>query len=133
MKSHQFIAYFWLRVTFGLMLFSYGFNKFLMGIGNFSDSLGERFADQLPELIVTPFAFALPFVEFITGFFIIFGLKTLPALQIAAILMAVLTFGAVMEPNPPTVAHNMLFAFVAFVLIWKLDANEWSVDRKFLE
>lgn len=132
MPNHQITAYFLLRVTFGLMLFSYGFNKFIGGIENFAAALQERFAEQLPDLIVTSFAYALPFAELIIGFFIIFGLRTYYSLVLAAILMIILTFGAVMEPNPDTVANNMLFAFITFVLIWKYDADEWSVDRKFL-
>ncbi len=132
MKDHQFTAYLLLRVSFGLMLFTYGFSKFLGGIENFAAGLQERFAEQLPSLVVTPFAYALPFAELIIGFFIIFGLRTYYSLVLAATLMIILTFGAVMEPSPDTVANNMLFAFIAFVLIWKLDADEWSVDRKFL-
>lgn len=133
MKIQHFIAYSWLRITFGVMLFAYGVGKFFTGIDTFAEGLQDRFAGQLPDLFVTPFAYALPFVELILGVFIIFGLKTLSSLVVAAILMMILTFGAVMEPNPPTVANNMLFAFIVFVLIWKIEANEYSIDRKFLD
>ncbi len=127
-QNNREIAYAFLRITFGVMLFSYGFNKLAGGPAAFVSGMRERFADSLPESLVTVFAWTLPFAELLFGALLVLGLFTPIALLGTAALMLVLVFGAVMEPSPPIVANNMLFSVVVFVLIWLLEANRFSLD-----
>lgn len=129
MKHHREIAFLFLRLTVAVIFLFYGFNKFKMGIGDFAAGFQERFAEQLPLFLLTVFAWVLPFAEVILGVLLLAGLFTVYALAGAAALMVVLTFGAVIEPNPPTVANNALLALIVFVLLFLLNHNRCSLDE----
>lgn len=130
MGNHREIAYALLRVTMGVVFLFYGIGKFLGGLGNFVSGLQGRFAESsLPSALVTPFAYALPFAEVAIGTLLVLGLFNLLALVLAGLLMMTLTFGAVMEPSPPTVADNVMYTLVIFVLFWLAEYNVYSVDR----
>lgn len=112
------------------MFFFYGLNKLLGGVGTFVTGLEERFTDSLPMWLVTPFASALPFIELLLGVLLIVGLFSRWALAGAGLLMIGLTFGAVMEPDPPTVANNVLFAVVIFGLLMLIQHDRYSLDAR---
>jgi hypothetical protein len=46
-----------------------------------------------------------------------------------ALLLAALTFGTVMLGDFPTVAHNVQYGLVNFVLLWLADLNRFSIDH----
>ncbi len=127
--NHRALAYALLRITLGVVFSFYGFNKLQGGPGNFATGLQERFAEQLPGLLVAPFAWVLPFIEVTVGLLLIVGLFTPGALLVSGVLMIALVFGAVMEPSPPTVANNLLFAVIVFLLLFLLEYNRYSLDR----
>lgn len=130
MHDHRAVAYLLLRLTVGVMFFFYGFGKLLGGVGGFASGLEERFAGSLPMWIVTPFGYALPFIELLLGALLILGLFTRWTLVAAGLLMIGLTFGAVMEPNPPTVANNVLFAAVITALLALVEHDRYSLDAR---
>jgi len=39
-----------------------------------------------------------------------------------------LTFGVVMLGDAPTVAHNLQYALINFVLLWFVDLDRYSID-----
>ena len=129
MRNHREAAYALLRVTLGMIFLFYGIGKFMGGIGNFADGMNQRFAGKLPSALVLPFAYALPFMEVTFGALILLGLFNAIALVASGLLLLALTFGTVMQPDPPTVAHNLQYALVNFVLLWFADHNGYSVDR----
>lgn len=126
--NHRQLAYALLRITFGILLFFYGLTKFTGGLGGFASGLRERFAEQLPAFLVTPFAWILPFAEVILGGLLILGLFTPGVLFVSGLLMTALVFGAVMEPSPGVVANNVLYAVVVFLLLFLHDYNRYSLD-----
>ena len=128
MKNRE-IAYALLRITVGVMFLFFGVGKFLGGVGNFAGGMTQRFAGKLPPALVTPFAYTLPFAEVILGALILLGLFNVLALSLSGLLLVALTFGTVMLGDPPTVAHNVQYALVNFVLLWLVDYNGFSVDR----
>jgi len=129
MFNHREAAYALLRVTVGVMFLFFGIGKFVGGIGNFAGGMEQRFAGKLPSALVLPFAYALPFMEVLIGALILLGLCTSVALVLSGLLLLALTFGTVMLGDPPTVAHNVQYALVNFVLLWLVDYNGFSVDR----
>lgn len=134
MDNHRELAYALLRITAGVMFFFYGVGKFIGGVDNFAGGLAERLSGSpLPSEMVTAFGYVLPFLEVITGGLLIVGLFSGITLVVAALLLMALTFGAVMEPKPPTVADNMLYALVVFILLWLLPYNRYSLDRLYPE
>jgi len=125
------VAYALLRVTMGVIFLFYGIGKFMGGLGNFVGGMTQHFAGKLPALMVTPFAYILPFGEVTAGLLILFGLFTRLGLTISGLLLIGLTFGTVMLGDAPTVAHNLQYALVTFVLLWLVDLNRYSLDSLF--
>lgn len=130
MENRREIAYALLRVTVGVMFFFYGVGKLLQGIDTVASGMVQRFeASPLPAWLVALFARMLPFTEVILGTLLILGLFTGAAYLLTQLLLLALTFGTVMEPRPPTVADNVNFALVVFVLFFLMEYNRYSVDR----
>jgi thiosulfate dehydrogenase (quinone) large subunit len=129
--NHRETAYALLRVTMGVIFLFFGIGKFIGGIGNFVGGMNQHFSGKLPAFMVMPFAYFLPFGEVIAGALILFGLFTRAALMLSGLLLVGLTFGTVMLGEAPTVAHNLQYALVNFVLLWLLDLNRYSLDSLF--
>ena len=53
---------------------------------------------------------------------------TRAGLVLFGLLIIGLTFGTVMLGDAPTVAHNLQYALVNFVLLWLVDLNRYSID-----
>jgi len=126
--NHREVAYLLLRVTTGVIFLFYGVGKFVGGIGNFVSAMNQHFAGKLPSSMVLPFAYVLPFGEVIAGALIVLGLFTRVGLTISGLLLIGLAFGTVMLGDAATVAHNLQYALVNFVLLWLVDLNRYSLD-----
>ena len=126
--NHREAAYALLRATLGVVLLFFGIGKFMAGLGNFVGGMNQHFAGKLPAIMVMPFAYAIPFCEVIAGLLILLGLFTRVGLVVFGLLIIGLTFGTVMLGDAPTVAHNLQYALVNFVLLWLVDLNRYSID-----
>jgi len=115
----------------GAIFFFFGIGKFIGGISNFVGGMNQHFSGKLPAFMVMPFAYFLPFGEVIAGALILFGLFTRAGLTLSGLLLVGLTFGTAMLGEAPTVAHNLQYALVNFVLLWLLDLNRYSLDSLF--
>lgn len=122
-------AYALLRATMGVIFLFFGINKFVSGIGGFVGNVNQQFSGKLPAAMVMPFAYAIPFAETIGGLLVLLGLFTRAGLIITGLLLIGLTFGMVMLGQAPTVAHNLQYALINFVLLWLSDLNGYSLDR----
>ena len=126
--KHRETAYALLRITMGVIFLFYGIGKFRSGLGNFVGNMNQQFSGKLPAAMVMPFAYAIPFAETILGALILLGLFTRIGLTLLGLLLIGLTFGVVILGQAPTVAHNLQYALVSFVLLWFVDLNRYSVD-----
>ena len=129
MTRHRETAYALLRLTLGIVFLFAGIGKFKMGLGNFAGGMLQQFSGKLPAILVEPFAYTLPFAETTLGALILIGLFTPAALTLSGLLLAALTFGTVMSGDFPTVAHNVQYGLVNFVLLWLADLNRFSIDH----
>ena len=129
MLKHREIGYALLRVTFGVVFLFAGIGKFIGGLGNFVGGMNQHFSGKLPAAMVMPFAYILPFGEVTVGALIVFGLFTRFGLTISGLLLIGLTFGTVMLGDFPTVAHNVQYGLVNFVLLWFADLDRFSIDH----
>jgi uncharacterized membrane protein YphA (DoxX/SURF4 family) len=127
--NHRETAYALLRVTMGVIFLFYGVGKFRSGVGSFVGTMNQQFSGKLPAFMVMPFAYAIPFAEVTAGLLILLGLFTRLGLIISGLLLIGLTFGMVILGQAPTVAHNLQYALVNFVLLWLSDLNRYSLDR----
>jgi thiosulfate dehydrogenase [quinone] large subunit len=124
------VAYALLRATLGLVFLFYGLGKLHYGLDAFVLGLTTRFTSTLlPTVLVVPFGYILPFAELVTGILLILGAFNRFALLSAGLLLAALTTGAVIEPSPGTVADNIGFALVVFLLLWTAERNHYSLDH----
>src|SRR5713226_9633480 len=126
--KHREAAYALLRVTLGIIFLFYGIGKFVGGISNFVGGMNQQFSGKLPAAMVMPFAYFIPFAEAISGALILLGLFTRVGLTLSGLLLIGLTFGVVMLGQAPTVAHNLQYVLLNFVLLWFFDLNRYSVD-----
>ena len=129
MQTRREIAYALLRVTLGVMFLFFGIGKFTAGIGNFAASMQQSFAGKLPSILLVSFTYLLPFAEVAIGLLLLLGLLNVVGLTLAALLMVALVLGVVLQGQAPTVANNMLYAVVIFILLWFADYNRFSLDR----
>ncbi|HEX5735994.1 MAG TPA: MauE/DoxX family redox-associated membrane protein [Blastocatellia bacterium] len=129
MRTRREIAYALLRITMGLMFLTFGIEKFAAGIGNFAAGLQQGFAGKLPSFLLTPFAYALPFAEVVIGLLLLLGLLNVFGLILGGVLMIALTFGMVLQGQAATVANNVFYGVVIFLLLWFADYNRFSLDR----
>jgi thiosulfate dehydrogenase [quinone] large subunit len=127
--NHREVAYALLRLVFGVIFVTTGAVKFIGGLSNFVGAMNQRFSGKLPAAMVMPFAYAIPFCEVIAGVLIVFGLFTRVGMTISGLLLIGLTFGVTILGDAPTVAHNLQYALINFVLLWFIDLNRYSIDN----
>jgi len=128
MTRYRETGYALLRLTLGIVFLFAGIGKFIGGLGNFVGTMNQHFSGKLPATMVMPFAYILPFGEVTAGALIALGLFTRLGLTVSGLLLIGLTFGTVMLNDFPTVAHNVQYALVNFVLLWASQYNRYSVD-----
>ena len=126
-------AYGLTRITYGVIFLFYGIGKFRGGISNFVGGMNQQFSGKSPAAMVMPFAYFIPFAETISGALILLGLFTRLGLTLSGLLLIGLTFGLVMLGQAPTVAHNLQYVLINFVLLWFVEMNTYSLDRLFLK
>jgi thiosulfate dehydrogenase [quinone] large subunit len=90
--------------------------------------MNQSFSGKLPAAMVMPFAYTIPFGEVAGGALILLGLFTRVGLTITGLLLIGLTFGVMVLGDPPTVAHNLQYTLINFVLFWFVDHNRYSID-----
>ena len=129
-SNYREAAYALLRVTLGVIFLTTGIVKFVMGIGTFAAGLQQEFSDKLPMFIVTPFGYVLPFMEVTVGALLVLGLFNMIALALAGLLLMVLTFRKAAVNDGATVAGNLSYVLIIFVLLWFADCNSYSIDRR---
>jgi thiosulfate dehydrogenase [quinone] large subunit len=129
MARYREVAYGLLRLTLGVVFLFAGIGKFKAGIGNVAGGMLQQFSGKLPAVLVLPFVYTLPFAETTIGVLILLGLFTSAALTVSGLLLVALTFGTVMLGDFPTVAHNVQYGLVNFVLLWLSDLNWFSIDH----
>lgn len=129
--NHRETAYALTRITYGVIFLFYGVGKFMGGISNFVGGMNQQFSGKLPAVMVMPFAYCIPFAETISGALILCGLFTRIGLILSGLLLIGLTFGLVMLGQAPTVAHNLQYVLVNFILLWFIDINRFSLDSMF--
>jgi thiosulfate dehydrogenase [quinone] large subunit len=128
-NNNREVAYALLRATLGVIFVTTAVVKFIMGVGAFAAALEQSFAGKLPMFLVSPFGYALPFAEVSVGALLILGLLNRFALILAGLLLMALTFGKTAASDSATVAGNLSYALVIFVLLWLSDHNGYSIDR----
>lgn len=128
--SNDQLAFFLARITMGINLFIHGLIR-IPKLSAFVDHLVKEFqGTYLPEILVSGFAYVLPFIEFVIGLMLILGLKTRFFAAAGAILIAVLIFGSGVKEDWPGVGSQMIYVLFFFILIKNLEHNALAIDGK---
>ncbi|MFO7975138.1 MAG: DoxX family membrane protein [Candidatus Hydrogenedentota bacterium] len=132
--SPESVAGFLLRLALGVLFLFAAIGKFAgPGPMGFATWILQEFeATYLPRFLVVPYAYALPYVEFLLGVVLILGVFTKVSLTLAALTLISLAFGKMVQQDHATVANNFNYVFMAAVALWfSWRDNILSLDRLF--
>ncbi len=118
------------RLVLGLIFFMAGVWKvFSLGpAGRFFLPFQHTF---LPVWSLWAVGFAIPFIELIAGALVLLGLKTRYALVALGVVLAIVTFGHLLE-QPLYALHEHVIprlALVLFVFLMPQDSDRFSLDH----
>ena len=120
-----------LRLGIATSLFGHGLVR-LPKLNTFSQWMTTCFEKSLlPNVMITPFSYVLPMVEFTVGLLLLIGLFTKPALIIGACIMLVLLFGTAMIENWEAVPSQLLHLAFFALLLQFIQSNSWALDKFF--
>ncbi|AIY12979.1 DoxX family protein [Cellulophaga baltica] len=129
MKEYR-LGYVLARIVIGVSMFGHGLVR-LPKLEGFKNFMVKNFENSMvPEFLVTPFAYALPILEFAVGILLIIGLFTRQALVLGAILMIMLVFGSTMIENWGIIDSQLIHALIFIGLLLGINYNYWSLDTK---
>ena len=118
-----------LRFTLGTTFLFHGISRFESGWNAFADQMVQNFHNTfLPDFMVRSFALSVPPVEVVLGVMLCLGLFTRWVLIAGGLWMVALVFGTTVRQDYPTVAIQLLYALLFFVLqVWE-SSNRISLD-----
>src|ERR1700688_4778231 len=106
-----------LRFTLGTTFLLHGIVRFVSGWSAFADQMVQNFHNTfLLDWMVRPFALSVPPVEAVLGILLCLGLFTRWTLIAGGLWMVALVFGTTVRQDYPTVAIQLLYALLFFVL-----------------
>lgn len=91
-------------------------------VGNFEKSM-------IPKMLVLPFSYALPVIEFIIGLLLLLGLFTKQSLFAGGIVMFLLLLGTGMIENWEAVPSQLMHAAIFAILISNIHQNSYALDH----
>lgn len=122
-------AYALLRITMGVNLLAHGLVRFPK-LNGFRDWMVDFFKDTpFPNVLVSGWANALPFVEFGIGFLLIIGAYTYKTSIAGAFLIIILLFGSCMTEQWEWAGMQLIYALIFGILISQIENNGWSINN----
>jgi thiosulfate dehydrogenase [quinone] large subunit len=116
-----------LRLTLGINIGLHGVQRFPQ-LATFARGVIKGFDDVLPAALVTPYAYAIPYVEALLGVLLIVGIAQRWTLAAGALVMASLTFGTALRGQHDILAQQLVYEFVYAALLATLTWDRFSLD-----
>lgn len=131
-SSNAVLAFVLARLAIGLSMFGHGIIR-IPKLTAFSEGMVEQFAGSpLPQFLVLPFSYVLPFLELTTGLLLLLGWRTREGLLLGAAVMLALIFGTGMIENWGSLPSQLIHAaYFAVLLVFVDRYNGYSVDTGF--
>jgi len=110
-----------LRLAIGMLFFFAGLGKILAegGFTSVADAIVKSFEGTwLPQALVIPYAYVLPFIELFLGAILIVGVATHLFMTLAGLLLISLAFGKMVQQDHATVASNLNYVLLAALGAW---------------
>jgi thiosulfate dehydrogenase [quinone] large subunit len=126
--KRAYYAYLLARLPMGMDFFGHGAIR-LTKLATFSDGMVKSFNKSLlPEAIVVPFSYGLPFLELLTGILLLLGLFSRFAIVLGSIIILVLIFGCSVIEQWNAVFTQLLYG-AYFALLYYFEVyNKYSID-----
>ena len=128
MKKEQ-LTYLLARLPIGMSMFGHGLIRFTKLDAFVTGMVSEFSKSLLPAWMVLPFSYTLPFVEFLTGVLLLFGLFTRFACVVGIIAMLALIFGSSMLEQWNNIFTQIIYGAYFALLYRYADYDYYSLDR----
>ncbi|HMH23039.1 MAG TPA: DoxX family membrane protein [Puia sp.] len=128
MKSEP-VAYLLARLPIAMSMFGHGLIR-LTKIQAFSQGMSSEYNKTfLPEALIVPFSFLLPYVELFIGLFLLLGLFTRWFCIFGALLMVALIFGSSLLEQWNNIFIQIIYGAYFALLFRYAGYNYYSIDR----
>jgi thiosulfate dehydrogenase (quinone) large subunit len=122
-------SYLLIRLAIGMSAFGHGVVR-LFKLSGFSRGMVATFQKSyIPEALVVPFSYILPFAELIVGLLLLIGLFTREAAIAGAVLMILLIFGSTSIENWDAIPTQLIHIAFLVVVLQFLPSNSYAVDK----
>ena len=92
--------------------------------------VGQFQKSYLPEALVVPFSYVLPFAELIIGVLLLLGLFTRQAAIAGAVVMILLLFGSTTIENWDAIPTQLIHVAFLVVVVQFLPSNSYALDKR---
>ncbi len=111
-----------LRVAVGLMFVMACFSKFAGGFGTYVTAIMDMFKGSfLPGWLLTPYVYALPFVEGLVGLWLLTGIKLRAGWILTAFVLISLAFGMMVAKQQAGDIYTYVLMVCAGIYTSKFD------------
>lgn len=110
--------FFFLRLPIAISLAGHGLVR-IPKLQVFTEGMVKSMEKSaIPEVLITPFGYILPFLEAIVGISLLIGFKPKLTIYAAVSLMTILIFGSSSVENWSAIEAQLLHSLYLFVLLW---------------
>jgi thiosulfate dehydrogenase [quinone] large subunit len=110
--------FFFLRLPIAVSLAGHGLVR-IPKLQTFTEGMVKSMEKSaIPEALMTPFGYILPFLEAIVGISLLIGFKPKLTIYAAISLMTILIFGSSSVENWSAIEAQLLHSLYLFVLLW---------------
>ncbi|MCU7616591.1 DoxX family protein [Chryseobacterium sp. PBS4-4] len=110
--------FFFLKLPIAVSLAGHGMVR-IPKLQIFTDGMVKSMEKSaIPEALMTPFGYILPFLEAIVGISLLIGFKPKLTIYTAISLMTILIFGSSSVENWSAIEAQLLHSLYLFVLLW---------------
>ncbi|MRI01666.1 DoxX family membrane protein [Kriegella sp. EG-1] len=118
------------RLSFGINFFFHGLVR-LPNLEKFVTGMQNTFKDTLlPEFLVTPLAWIIPFTELIIGLFLLLNKFTRETLIVSFILMNILVIGSSFAQKWDLVGLQSTYIGFLFLLLYFINNDQKSLEKQ---
>jgi len=124
--SNKALAIHLMRISFGINYFFHGLVR-LPNLNKFVLHMEEIFINSLiPNFLITPVAYAIPFAEIIIGVLLILNKYTRETIVATFILMNILIIGCCFAQKWDNVGSQTFYLGFLFILLFFIEDKKWN-------
>lgn len=117
------------RLPIAVSMLGHGLDR-IPKLQTFSNHIAGQFSNSLlPEILVVPFSYVLPFLELLTGVLLILGLFTRYACVLGVLIMLTLILGSCLIEQWDNVFSQIIYGAYFALLYYFAFYNRYSFDR----